>query len=335
MKNTLSYLAFTLLYISISCDSEFNAEPNASQREVFNTFWEGVDKYYPEFATIRVNWDCVRIASLSGISDTTSDEELMDFMKNALALLEDRHSALYPIGYPRYAFNRIDSVNWIGFESVADRYLEPIKGNESIKYGKIQGRDIGYIRIPGFHFSDESYQMIDQAINQFFDLKGIILDVRHNEGGALRNAEAVASRFIDGDYLYKFNRLRNGTDHDQLTDYIPYHVQKFKGRRFTKPVFVLTNSETFSAAEELVLMLKQSPNVTQVGDETQGGSGTTPIGIELPNGWAFRVSSIQLLNTTKNPIRGGIPPDVRVDIPSSQIRAGRDVILESAINLAD
>jgi C-terminal processing protease CtpA/Prc len=119
-----------------------------------------------------------------------------------------------------------------------------------------------------------------------------------------------------------------------MTDYIPYYISPDGTKQYTKKVILITNSQSFSAAEEITLMLKSFPYVIHIGDETQGGSGTTPIGMELPNGWAFRVSSILLLDTKKRPIENGIRPDISVQISQQDINLNNDKILEKAIELA-
>lgn len=333
MKNITLIIAFLILLTS--CEKEFGIEPKNSPEVVFEQFWKGFDKYYPEFESNNVNWDSIYATYRPQVNANTTPDQLYTVFKNMLNILKDRHSAIYVEGFDNsYRYNRVDNLNWIGYDNVKSKYLETEKGNEAVKYAKIKDENVGYIYIPGFYFADKNYEIIDEIITSFENYNGIIIDVRHNEGGALRNAETIASRFADQKRLYKYNRLRTGISHKDLTDFIPYNITPAGNKQYTKKVILITNSESFSAAEEITLMLKSFPYVTHIGDETQGGSGTTPIGLELANGWAFRVSSIQLLNTNKQPITNGIQPNISIQISQSDIDLKNDRILEKAIELA-
>lgn len=333
MKN-ISLIIIILISLT-SCEKEFRLDPKNSPEVVFEQFWKGFDKYYPEFEANNINWDSIYTTYRPQVTANTTSEQLFTVFKNMLNVLKDRHSAIYVEGYDySYRYNRVDSLNWIGYDNLKSKYLDAENGNEAVKYAKIKNENVGYIYIHGFYFNDENYAVIDNIINSFENYNGIIIDVRENEGGALRNAETIASRFADQQRLYKYNRLRTGASHNDLTDYIPYNISPAGDKQFTKKVILITNSASFSAAEELTLMLKSFPHVTHIGDETQGGSGTTPIGLELANGWAYRVSSIQLLNTNKQPITNGIEPNIKIGISQQDINLNNDKILEKAIELA-
>jgi hypothetical protein len=324
-----------IIIIITSCKKEFFAEPENSNEVVFEQFWKGFDKYYPEFQSKKINWDSVYAIYRPQVNSNTTSKQLYDVMRNMLNVLQDRHSAIYIAGYDSsYRYNRVDSLNWIGFDNLKNKYLETTKGNEAVKYAKVRNENVGYIYIGGFEFDDNNYSIIDDIVSEFGNFSGIIIDVRQNEGGALRNAETIASRFADQKRLYKYNRLRTNTLNNDLTDYLPYYIAPKGNKQFTKKTILITNSSSFSAAEELTLMFKSFPYVLHIGDETQGGSGTTPIGIELANGWAYRVSSIQLLTTNKQPITNGIEPNIKIGISQQDINLNNDRILEKAIELA-
>ena len=57
-----------------------------------------------------------------------------------------------------------------------------------------------------------------------------------------------------------------------------------------KPVVVLCNRSTFSAANNFVSVMKCLPGVTVAGSTTGGGSGM-PFSSELTNGWGVRFSA--------------------------------------------
>jgi len=79
-------------------------------------------------------------------------------------------------------------------------------------------------------------------------------------------------------------------------------------------------------------MFRVLPNVTIIGDTTGGGSAN-PISLQLPNGWSYRVSRWIQYTADKQIFEGkGIAPDLQVTITTKDSLAGRDVILEKAID---
>jgi len=70
--------------------------------------------------------------------------------------------------------------------------------------------------------------------------------------------------------------------------------------------------------------------LTLIGDNTGGGSGSRPILKELPNGWAYRVSTTLVSGLDKLPITNGIAPDIRVLINKSDSINGVDPVIEKA-----
>jgi C-terminal processing protease CtpA/Prc len=101
-----------------------------------------------------------------------------------------------------------------------------------------------------------------------------------------------------------------------------------------RPIIVLTNRSTFSAANNFVMVMKQLPNVTVVGATTGGGSGM-PLSAELKCGWGVRMSAAPILDANKQTTEFGIEPTegCAVDITADDEAAGRDTILDFALRL--
>ena len=80
-------------------------------------------------------------------------------------------------------------------------------------------------------------------------------------------------------------------------------------------------------------MLKSLPNVTQLGDTTAGSTGN-PGFFEMPNGWELFVSRWQVTDPEGNFVEDrGLAPDQVVWISPEDRNAGKDTILEAAIEL--
>jgi C-terminal processing protease CtpA/Prc len=100
-----------------------------------------------------------------------------------------------------------------------------------------------------------------------------------------------------------------------------------------KPVIVLCNRSTFSAANIFVSVMKSLPNVTIVGATTGGGSGM-PFSSELTNGWSVRFSASPLRDPEGNLTEFGVEPSdgCAVDMDLNATLEGHDTILDFAIN---
>jgi carboxyl-terminal processing protease len=107
------------------------------------------------------------------------------------------------------------------------------------------------------------------------DLKGVILDLRGNPGGLLDQAVAVADLFL-GRGRIVFTKGRH-PDSDQIFDATPGELVP------GKPLIVLVNGRSASAAEIVAVALRDSGRAVVIGSSTFG-KGTVQTIIPLPNG---------------------------------------------------
>jgi C-terminal processing protease CtpA/Prc len=142
--------------------------------------------------------------------------------------------------------------------------------------------------------------------------KALIIDLRANGGGSPRTVALVASYLfgarpvlLNSIYLRPTGQTENS-----------YTEPKVSGRKFgpDKPVFVLTSSRTFSAAEEFAYDLQTRKRATIVG-ATTGGGANPGRPVPLPYGMTLFVPTGRAINPiTKTNWEGvGVKPDVAVD----------------------
>lgn len=158
------------------------------------------------------------------------------------------------------------------------------------------------------------------------------MDVRSNGGGMLTAAEKAASLFVNETVTGAYICHKTGTGHDDFSAPQPIRIEPFEGFRRQKPMAILTNRRTYSAANSFVMFLKGLPNVTVVGDFTGGGAGM-PFSAELPNGRSVRFSACPMFTRNMEQTELGIAPDVKVDISSADYARGVDTIIETARRL--
>ena len=160
--------------------------------------------------------------------------------------------------------------------------------------------------------------------------KPIIIDVRANSGGSEAKAIRFAACFAvqPVHYALHFER-RNGRlsgPHERWL--MPQHViAPYRGR-----VAVLIGKGTISSCESFVLMMKQLPNCTLIGENTAGASGN-PQPLDLGNGVWVYIPSWMSFSPHGTLLEGrGVSPDISVAWRPSAFST-YDPVLEKALNV--
>ncbi|MDE5916143.1 MAG: S41 family peptidase, partial [Duncaniella sp.] len=177
---------------------------------------------------------------------------------------------------------------------------------------------------------------LDNVLYFLKNTQGLIIDVRDNGGGNLTNVETLVSRFITRPTVVGYISHKTGPGHNDFSE--PFEIEykpAAEGRiRWGKPVIVLANRSTFSAANNFVSVMKLLPGVRVVGATTGGGSGM-PYSSELPCGWSVRFSACSMLDAERRSTEYGVEPTegCAVDMNPLEALSGKDTILEFAIAL--
>lgn len=311
----------------------FDEDPPNSKAATFEEFWKGIDETWPEFANKNVNWDSMYNVYHPLVSDPNSPHQLTSIFQQMVNHLKDGHTGVYMkqgTGVTYIGYKPTIEENFYGIQWIRSHYLNDQQTNGIISYQKLNS-EVGYVYINDFMSSLDKYSIIDEIIRAFDGVKGIIIDVRGNGGGGSRQANMIASRFIVQNTTYGYSRYRTGRSRTAMSDFVPFELESDGAERFLGKVIVLTNRQTYSAAELFVLSMRASGHVIVMGDNTGSGSGTNPILKELPNGWTYRVSSVLLCDLSKQPISDGVVPDIRVSTLQTDNVLGKDTIIEAAI----
>jgi C-terminal processing protease CtpA/Prc len=270
----------------------------------------------------------------SKLSSVSDEFDFFDLLGEMLNELRDGHVNLYS------DFDRSRYWNWFedypsNFQAdliYSPRYLgSDYRISGGMRYGKIDGGRIGYIYYGDFS-STFTLTNLKFIFDYMSDCEGLILDVRNNGGGYLSSAETLASCFFDKKTLTGYMTHKLGDGHSDFSKPIAMYTEKSDTLSWTKPVMVLTNRLSYSATNAFVSQMKYAPNATIVGDRTGGGGGL-PLSNELPNGWMVRFSAVPMYDAAMQHIEWGLDPDVKVDMRSTDAKAGIDTIIERAIAL--
>ena len=168
--------------------------------------------------------------------------------------------------------------------------------------------DIGYIRIPAFN--EKTADGLEQGVKALKKeigggLKGYIVDLRNNPGGLFDQAVRVSSDFLNSGEIVS---TRGRRPEETL------RVDAKSGGDITggKPVVVLTNAGTASAAEIVSGALQDHKRATIVGMVTFG-KGSVQTVIPLREGGALKLTTARYYTPSGRSIQAqGIIPDIAV-----------------------
>jgi hypothetical protein len=358
IRKTILLLLIPVLFTS-GCEEVFiGKEQENSFLNNFEILWKTIDENYTYFEAKNIDWNAVYNTYRPQVERLQEDDVrgLFDIFNEMLFNLEDGHVNLQAgFDFTRYEDWRLNFPQNFNFDNVERNYL--LNPERSSLY-EITGPfynayidTIGYVYYNSFT-EDFSGGLIDYLVNKYsagFDSdgnlvsKGLIIDVRDNGGGSVTNARTLAKRFAEERTRVYNVFYKKGPGRDDFTEPVPEFIEPAEAT-YNGPVVILTNRSCYSATTFFVQMMREVlPNTRLriIGDNTGGGGGL-PISKELPIGWRYRFSSTVTLApgsrniNSDNPninIEFGIPVDEQVSITEQDIAAGRDPIIERAIEL--
>lgn len=301
----------------------------------FEALWTMIDQHYCFLEEKGIDWDEVHDRYGAAVKNSLTREELFIVLAAMLDELKDGHvnlSSTFETSYYREWWSDYP-------QNFDERIIEQYYFNFNYKSlgGVIYGnfiQNIGYIRYPSFSYSLGAGNL-DYILNSMSMVAGLIIDIRDNGGGDLVNADDLIGRFVTEKTLAGYISHKTGPSHNDFSDPEPFYVQPPGNGNILwgKPVAVLTNRSTYSAANYFTMIMKNLPDVTIVGASTGGGSGM-PISYELPNGWGVRFSACPVYDAQGELTEYGVnpTPGCEVDMDSIDASNGHDTILDFAIN---
>jgi len=192
----------------------------------------------------------------------------------------------------------------------------------------------GYTEDGGFA---EGLTALEAALDTIFTdptLKGLVIDVRINFGGADPYGLALASRLTSARYVaYTKEARADPADRTKWTPGQPSEVTPSARPGFKGAVVELTGPLTISAGETTTqALMGRQPRVLRVGEHTQGVFSDVLVR-HMPNGWRFGLPNEVFRTADGRTFDGpGIPPDIEVPVfADADVSAGRDPALARAV----
>ena len=186
------------------------------------------------------------------------------------------------------------------------------------KVARLDG-NIGYIEYSGFPEGNKSAQQIlDATMNFVSNTNALIIDLRNNQGGDGKMVELFLSYFFDK----KIKLSQSYTRYNDKT-INSYTMPKVNGKKYlNKPVYLLVNNKTISAAEALAYNLQQNKIAKIIGDKTYGAANPVKVFFINNKYHLFVPISIEkntITNTNWEHI--GIDADVKINSEKALLKA--------------
>lgn len=201
---------------------------------------------------------------------------------------------------------------------------------------KMLSNNIAYVALNSFG-DDKAADMFAANYDEIAKADAIIFDVRENGGGNGSVGFKILSYLTDKPFTtsvwytrqYRPSIRAWGMPQDTFGE---EPLWKPNGKEvYRKPVIVLTSPRTFSAAEDFTLAFSILKRGTIIGEVTGGSSGQ-PLFFGLPGGGSARVCTMHEKDPNGPEFIGkGIVPDKIAKPTVADFRAGRDAVLEAAL----
>jgi C-terminal processing protease CtpA/Prc len=203
---------------------------------------------------------------------------------------------------------------------------------------KVLPGNVGYVALNTFE-NDTVVKQFEAAYAEIEKTEALIIDVRNNGGGTSGFGYSILAYLTDKPFKTSQWKTRNyrpsfrawGRPEGWYSE--PVSESPAKGSKlYAKPVVVLTSPRTFSAAEDFTVAFDVMQRGKLIGEAT-GGSTGQPLFFNLPGGGSARVCTKRdTYPDGKEFVGVGIQPHLAVQPTVKDFRAGRDTVLEAALD---
>ncbi|MFT4623989.1 MAG: carboxyl-terminal processing protease [Myxococcota bacterium] len=321
-----------LILLLTACLKPVDSSPTG----VFDYVWNDFDAMYGGFHQRDIDWDEVHDTFAPEVDDQMSDDALFDVLTGMLATLDDGHVRLIAPGEELFNSNHVYEDGTVegtfDIELIEESYITGKIDHgdwDWYTYGMV-GDGIPYLWLPGI---DDNTWVIDDIADENPNAKAFIIDLRHSHGGAFTFALQGMGRLTRTDIPIFRSRSRNGPAHGDFDEWMTWELPAQKPY-WDVPLIVLTDSETVSASERMLMALQLLPNTTTIGTRTNGAFANS-IGRQAPNTWNYQLSVQEVATAGGEFLEGiGCPVDIELLNDPADVEAGIDLVLEAAIDLA-
>ena len=189
----------------------------------------------------------------------------------------------------------------------------------------------GYIRIVSFGGRMEIADEFDVALEALKDTPGLVIDIRDSPGGFGHAQPRIVGRFIRARTPVAVSYRKSRPGHHEFRKRQTYFVPSGDWQ-YTKPVALLLNAVTGSAADLFACCLTSTGRPITIGTTTHGNLPGVGVYVVLPCDLVVRVSSGYACDAAGRPIesRGNVV-QIEAEQSIADVVNGTDSVLERAI----
>jgi len=255
--------------------------------EAVEAIISAIERYYVFPDRVPAIIQALRTASLAGRYDTPDPATFTTRITEDVSRAgNDTHL------YLEYDPRRFDALNKVpASEAKSGQDVQALLSARARRthYGLSDMRllpgNIRYLRILGFDWvEDETGQAYDEAMRFLKGGDAVIIDIRGNGGGSHDAVRYALSHFLpSGRLLMTFLEAGKTPEQSHTLSSLP------AGRMIGKPLYVLTDGSTGSAAEDFAYSVQQFKIGRLLGERTAGGANNNRL-VPIPPGFLLSVS---------------------------------------------
>lgn len=199
-----------------------------------------------------------------------------------------------------------------------EKVLTKTLRREELKFRAVSSRlldnNIALIKIDSFLPANTSNLFKDEII-KYVSADGIIIDLRNNSGGLVKNAIEIADMLLkEGKIISTVNLSKTINDFANSSQI------------YNSNIVILANERTASASEILISALKENKRAIVIGTKTFG-KGLVQELVRLPDDTALQVTIAVYLTPNGTFInKKGIIPDVILNNEEKQLEKAREIL---------
>lgn len=140
------------------------------------------------------------------------------------------------------------------------------ENNFGFREVKVLDGNIGYIKLSEINISEKSLPILYASMRFVANTKALIIDLQNNGGGGSNIGSVFESYFLPKNTtLLEFKSRTGKTEIDKT---VPWLTEE----KYNKPVYILVNGGTASAAEAFAYVLQANKKATIVGQVSAGAA---------------------------------------------------------------
>jgi carboxyl-terminal processing protease len=320
----------------------------------FEKLWRTFQDRYPFFNLRKVDWKKQYDIYRPRVTALTTDDELFDIICEMLDPLDDGHVELKgrtgpdrrkryfnPEPEPRFRqeFTKRDIKRLFKTtqKTLASKGFGPLEKTSAWMLHYCRSPNVGYIRI--LELEGVKKRKLKEALDRisldFKSLEGLIIDIRENPGGDDSTVVNIVNRFCDRKRIAFHRKTKIGPGDADFTPVKSWHTQPQGAVQFTGPIALLSCDSVFSGGEVFALAMKQLPNVTIIGDDTNG-IFSYQLEKKLPNGWRYCLSYQVYFSADMVCYEGmGVPVGIKLLNRQSDLENGVDPLITRALKVIE